>query len=60
MYNAKNSGSMVPGSYNEIGTECSAGCLRTTCAAAAWVYYHCPVGTLCIIANDSRYKASKP
>lgn len=60
MYTAKNSNSMVPGSYNEIGTKCGSGCLRTTCAAAAWIYNNCPVGTLCIIANDSKYKASKP
>lgn len=60
LYSAKDSNKMLPGSYNEIGTSCSAGCLRTTCSAAAWVYYNCPVGTKIIIANDSKYEVSHP
>ena len=60
MYTAKDSNSMVASSYNEIGTKCSAGCLRTTSASAAWIYSNCGVGTLFIMANDSKYKASKP
>lgn len=51
---------MLPGSYNAIGTACSAGCLRTTCSAAAWIYYNCRVGTTVIVANDSRYVAARP
>jgi lipoprotein-anchoring transpeptidase ErfK/SrfK len=60
LYSAKDSNKMLPGSYNEIGTSCSAGCLRTTCSAAAWVYYNCPVGTKIVIANDSKYEVSHP
>lgn len=60
LYSAKDSNKMLPGSYNEIGTSCSAGCLRTTCSAAAWVYYNCPVGTKIIIANDSKYEVPHP
>ncbi len=60
LYSAKDSNKMLPGSYNEIGTSCSAGCLRTACSAAAWVYYNCPVGTKIIIANDSKYEVPHP
>ena len=49
---------MIPGSYNAIGTACSAGCLRTTCSAAAWIYHNCPIGTKVTIANDSKYTAN--
>lgn len=60
IYTEKNPNKMVPGSYNAIGTACSSGCLRTTCSAAAWIYYNCPVGTTVVVKNDSRYKASRP
>ena len=60
LYSEKDSNSMKPGSYNAIGTSCSSGCLRTTCSAAAWVYYNCPVGTKVIVANDSKYTSSRP
>lgn len=60
LYSAKDSNKMLPGSYNEIGTSCSSGCLRTTCSAAAWVYYNCPIGTKIIIANDSKYEVAHP
>jgi lipoprotein-anchoring transpeptidase ErfK/SrfK len=60
IYNAMDSNRMKPGSYNEIGTACSSGCLRTTCSAAAWVYYNCRVGTTVVVANDSKYTSSRP
>ncbi|MBO4885254.1 MAG: Ig-like domain-containing protein, partial [Clostridia bacterium] len=60
IYAEKDPNKMYPGSYNEIGTSCSSGCLRTTCSAAAWVYYNCAVGTRIIIANDSKYSAARP
>ena len=60
MYTAKDPNSMTAESYNEIGTDCSSGCLRTTCAAAGWVYYNCSTGTLMIITDDSRYSAPRP
>ena len=60
IYEAMDPNRMLPGSYNEIGTACSAGCLRTTCSAAAWIFYNCPVGTKVVVANDSKFKASRP
>lgn len=60
IYSTTDSNAMKPNSYNEIGTSCSSGCLRTTCSAAAWVYYNCPVGTKVIVANDSKYTSGRP
>ncbi|MFA5585801.1 MAG: L,D-transpeptidase family protein [Saccharofermentanales bacterium] len=60
IYKEKDPNEMVPGSYNVIGTACSSGCLRTTCSAAAWIYYNCSVGTTVIVQNDSRYSAPRP
>ncbi|MDL2220669.1 Ig-like domain-containing protein [Eubacteriales bacterium OttesenSCG-928-N14] len=60
VYRAQDSNRMIPGSYNAIGTACSAGCLRTTSSAAAWIYYNCRAGTQVVIANDSKYTSSRP
>ena len=60
MYTAKDSTKMIASSYNAIGTQSSAGCLSTVCAAAGWIYYNCPVGTMVWINNDSKFKSSKP
>lgn len=46
--------------YGEIGQAVTAGCLRTTCAAAAWIYYNCPVDTPIRIANDAEYTSEEP
>ncbi|MCL2671615.1 MAG: Ig-like domain-containing protein [Clostridiales bacterium] len=60
LYKAQDPNKMEPGSYNAIGTACSSGCLRTTCSAAAWIYYNCKVGTTVIVANDSKYSTPAP
>ena len=60
LYASRNANSLYYNSYNAIGTNCSSGCLRTTCGAAAWVYYNCPVGTRVVIADNSRYSAPRP
>lgn len=60
MYTAKDSNSMIASSYNSIGTQSSAGCLGTVCGAAGWIYYNCPTGTMVMIANDSKFSASRP
>lgn len=57
LYTAKNFDKLQITSYNKIGSNCSHGCLRTTCEAAAWVFYNCPVGTRVIVTNDSLYAA---
>ena len=31
--------------YNKLGTTCSAGCVRLTCADAKWIYDNCAIGT---------------
>lgn len=60
IYKEKNQNSIRPEFYNVIGTDCSSGCLRTTCACAAWVYYNCPLGTYVIIAQDERFSTDPP
>ena len=60
VYTEKDSNFMKPGSYNEIGTSCSSGCLRTTSSASSWIYYNCGNGTPVVIANDSKYTSSRP
>ena len=46
--------------YNQIGTQETQGCLRTTTEGAAWVYFNCKVGTEVYIANDSLYESAEP
>lgn len=60
IYTSKNHYTIRPDYYNLIGTDCSSGCLRTTCACAGWVYYNCPVGTLVVIAQNSAFSAPRP
>lgn len=31
--------------YDQLGTTCSAGCVRLTCADAKWIYDNCAIGT---------------
>ena len=60
IYKRKNRNTIRPSYYNCIGTNCSSGCVRTTCGAAAWVYYNCDKGTQIIIAQNSRFSAPRP
>ena len=60
IYKSKNHNTIRPSYYNCIGTDCSSGCLRTTCGCAAWIYYNCPVGTQIIIAQNKRFSAPRP
>lgn len=60
IYKDKNQNTIRTSYYNVIGTDCSSGCLRTTCACAAWVYYNCPLGTYVIIAQDGRFSTDPP
>ncbi|MHB1314453.1 MAG: L,D-transpeptidase [Christensenellales bacterium] len=53
IYTAKRGDAMIPGSYNEIGSNVTSGCVRTTVAGARWVYYNCPAGTVVEIVSSS-------
>ncbi len=53
IYDEKDGSTMFPDSYEEIGTNASAGCVRTTTAGAYWVYAHCPAGTIVKIVASS-------
>ena len=54
-------GSLKPESYNQIGTNASHGCIRTTVAGALWVYKNCKAGTVVEIvkSSDKVSKATK-
>jgi len=58
LYNARDSYRLNPRSFNAIGSNATAGCMRTTTGASAWIYYHVPDGTTVIIANDSLYTST--
>lgn len=49
-------------SYNQIGTDASHGCIRTTVAGALWVYKNCKAGTVVEIvkSSDRVSKDTKP
>lgn len=40
-------------SYEQIGTNCTSGCIRTTTEGAYWVYTYCQKGTVIKIVNNS-------
>ena len=44
---------MYNNTYEEIGNKVTSGCLRTTCGAAAWIFYNCPIGTTVEIVSGS-------
>lgn len=60
IYKSKNHNTIRPEYYNCIGTDCSSGCIRTVCGCAGWVYYNCPVGTMVIVAQNSRFSEPRP
>lgn len=53
IYRSRNGASMKPKSYNQIGTNASSGCIRTTMVGARWVYFNCPAGTVVEIVESS-------
>ena len=59
LFSDKTTNSMKTYSYNEIGTACTSGCMRTVSEGAAWVYNNCAIGTTVVIANDSKYTSTK-
>jgi lipoprotein-anchoring transpeptidase ErfK/SrfK len=54
LYSAKRFDTLIKEPYNEIGTDASSGCVRTTVAGARWVFYNCDEGTVIeIVASSS-------
>ena len=53
IYGEKNFGTLSINSVNQIGTNASSGCLRTTAEAAYFIYQFCWVGTNVRIVNGS-------
>ncbi|MEX1308164.1 MAG: L,D-transpeptidase [Eubacteriales bacterium] len=45
--------SMFGNTYKEIGTNATAGCMRTYTGAAYWIYMNCPLGTTVEVVNGS-------
>ena len=44
---------MFGNTYKEIGTNATAGCMRTYTGAAYWIYMNCPMGTTVEVVNGS-------
>jgi lipoprotein-anchoring transpeptidase ErfK/SrfK len=53
LYDEKDGSTLIVKRYNEIGTNASSGCVRTTTAGAYWVYANCPAGTKIQVVADS-------
>lgn len=52
-YNSPNIYDLSAYMYNQLGTQCSHGCIRLTVADAKWIYDNCDWGTTVVIYNDS-------
>jgi lipoprotein-anchoring transpeptidase ErfK/SrfK len=53
IYRQKNNNTMLAYTYQQIGSDVSAGCLRTYTGAAYWIYKNCAAGTKLIIVNGA-------
>lgn len=51
-YYSPNIYDLSPYMYNQLGTQCSHGCIRLTVADAKWIYDNCNWGTKVVIYND--------
>ena len=62
LYKERNFGTLMTGSVNQIGTNASSGCMRTSVQAAYFIYQFCWVGTNVKIVNGSplNRSAGKP
>ena len=52
-YYSTNIYDLSPEMYNQLGTQCSHGCIRLTVADAKWIYDNCEIGTRVEIYNSS-------
>lgn len=59
-YNSMHENDLSYKLYNQLGTICSHGCVRLTCADAKWIYDNCPVGTTVRIYDSSTLPVPKP
>lgn len=53
LYTGKTFDSLIASSYNAIGTDSTAGCIRTTVEGAKWVFDNCKAGTVVEIVSGS-------
>ncbi len=53
MYSSKKLNKLIASTYEEIGTNSTSGCVRTTTGGAYWVYTYCKAGTVVEIVNSS-------
>ncbi len=53
IYSKKSPDALIAKYYEEIGSNKTSGCVRTTVAGARWVYYNCPAGTVVEIVKSS-------
>jgi hypothetical protein len=51
---------MFGNTYKEIGTNSTAGCLRTNVGSASWIYMNCPMGTVVEVVNGSPREIQTP
>ena len=59
-YNSKSESNLNYTAYNKLGTICSHGCVRLTCADAKWLYDNCPLGTTVRIYDSNTLPVPKP
>lgn len=59
-YNSMHENDLSYKLYNQLGTVCSHGCVRLTCADAEWIYDNCPTGTTVRIYDSSTLPVPKP
>ena len=59
-YNSMHENDLCYRLYNQLGTICSHGCVRLTCADAKWIYDNCPTGTTVRIYDSSTLPVPKP
>lgn len=59
-YNSMHENDLSYKLYNQLGTICSHGCIRLTCADAKWIYDNCPIGTTVRIYDSSTLPVPKP
>ncbi|MDD6107954.1 MAG: S-layer homology domain-containing protein [Clostridiales bacterium] len=59
-YNSMHENDLCYKLYNQLGTICSHGCVRLTCADAKWIYDNCPIGTTVRIYDSSTLPVPKP
>jgi hypothetical protein len=60
VYGEMDFNTMYGNTYKEIGTNSTAGCMRTNAGAAYWIYMNCPMGTTVEVVNGSPREIKTP